>query len=53
MGLIGIRPMFADQRTAGRSVGQTAGLVSWEKLVGTSHLQYYLQFQPFLMQATC
>lgn len=51
--LTGTRPMFADQRTAGRSVGQTANPVSGEKLVGTRHLQHYLHFQPFLMQATC
>lgn len=49
--LTGTRPMFADQRTAGRSAGQTATLASGEKLV--PHLQHYLHFQPFLMQATC
>lgn len=48
-GLTGTRSMFADQRSA----GQTAALVSGEMLVGTRHLQHYLHFQPFLMQATC
>lgn len=52
-GLTGTRCMFADQRTAGGSVGQTAALVSGEVLVGTSYLLHYLHFQPFLMQATC
>lgn len=41
------------EQQGGQSVGRTASLVSGEKLVGTRHLQHYLHFQPFLMQATC
>lgn len=48
----GTRPMFADQRRAGRSVGQTANPVSGEELVGTRHLAHYLH-TPTDSHASC
>lgn len=50
--LTGTRPMFADQRRAGRSVGPTANPVSGEELVGTRHLAHYLH-TPTDSHASC
>lgn len=48
----GTRPMFADQRRAGRSVRQTANPVPGEELVRTRHLAHYLH-TPTDSHASC